>query len=476
MNLMKNFVGRIIRGLGVVGLVTALAIMMLPTHIAAAKTVGGGKVSGGGTINIHVSNVYDGANLEGAKVTVYSSEGWEAASGLSDATGYFTAQVAIGSYKIVAVAAGYENATAAAAVQLGEVTKATLRMTPANGPLPPAQNDTKIELSLGTLSLHATDDNTSGAVTGIEGAEVRIYSEDDNQVVTKGLTDDKGDYSTDLNKGLYTVVVTADGYETYKAHFAITPGDVVRVDALLTSNAGPLPMPTPMSEVPPGSATLTVYALNNPAGVAGVAGADVEMYNEDSNVLTAKGLTDAKGKFSAAVPEGAYIVSIVADGYESFKVRVKAVNNEETTVIAQMILLSGPAPMPTPSNTNPAGAGTNTLNIFVMGAAPSDLGLADATVQIYSATSGQMISKGLTDKYGKFSAGLADDIYAVSIVADGYNDFNAMIQLPKAGDDDLVAQMTAAGPVPVPDPDPTPVPGPAPIPFPGPAPTPVPGP
>ena len=465
MNTMNTFIGRIMRGLGVVGLVTALAIAMLPAHSAAAKTGGGGKISGGGAINIHVSNTYNGANLEGVKVTVYSSEGWEAASGLSDATGYFNAQVAIGGYKIVATFADYETAKTEATVQLGEVTKTALRMTPANGPLPPAQNDTKTELSLGTMILHAAEDNASGGVTGIAGAEVRIYSENDSQIVTKGVTDNKGDYSTDLGKGRYTVIVTAGGYETDKERFEIVTGDVVWVDALLKLNAGPLPVPTPMTAVPPGGATLTVHALNNPAGIAGVEGANVEMYDEENGSLAAQGLTDAKGKFSATVPGGTYTVSIVAAGYETFKVRVKAANDEETSVIAQMIATSGPAPQPTPANSRPAGAGPSTLDIFVTGDTTTDQGLADADVQIFSMTSGALVASGSTDKMGKFGADLPVDTYVVSITAAGYQDFQTTIRLPRLDNSPLIAALTSQ-PVPVPDPAPAPIPGPAPIPVP----------
>ena len=457
MKTMNTFVGRILRGLGMVGVVTALALMMIPTPMAAAKT-GGGKVTGGGTLSIHIGGGHYSAGIEGAKVVVYGKDGLEAASGLSDAAGYFHAQLAIGSYRVVASAAGFEQAATTGSVQLGEVTKLALRLNAVAPPMQPPAHDTKTGRGGGALLVHATDDSPSGLVTGITGADVQIHTTQHGHLVAQGLTDAKGDYSVALDPGSYRVSVTANGYDLYKTPVTITMYEQVQVNALLKSSSAP---PSPGNDMPRGGATLSVYALGNGTRTAGIAEATVKMYNEDLGGMMAEGLTDSKGKFSALVPPGRYTVYVAAAGYQDLKMSAKAVNNEETAVVAEMTLAGGPSPVPPPVETRPSTPGASILNIVVTDAGVDDVVIAEANVRIYSETGGHLAAQGLTDKLGKFSSALPTDLYVVAVSAPGYEEVEVLVQMPNPDTDVLPVRMSSiAGPAPDPIPHPDPAPDP----------------
>ena len=163
MSTMNTFVRRIIRGLGVMGLVAALAMVILPNQMASAKTVSGGKAGsvparGLGAMSIHVSSILDGANLEGPN-DVTSIDGWLAASGVSDASGYYLTQVPAGTYMVMAVAPGFHELKVEDVVQSGSETKMALRLAqlPAN---------TSLGSGVGTLIIQARIADPSGVLAG----------------------------------------------------------------------------------------------------------------------------------------------------------------------------------------------------------------------------------------------------------------------------------------------------------------------
>src|SRR5215212_3567247 len=114
-------------------------------------------------MSIHVSSIHDGANLEGAKVTVTSIDGWLAAGGMTDAAGYYTTQVAAGTYMVLAVAPGFYELKVEDVVQAAGETKMALRLAqlPAN---------TAPAAGVGNLIVQARMGGPSGVSAGIEGA------------------------------------------------------------------------------------------------------------------------------------------------------------------------------------------------------------------------------------------------------------------------------------------------------------------
>ena len=222
---MTQKLGRLARGLGLLGLVAVLGGLLLSaTPVGAAP-------KGGGVLSVYVGDGTTYANVANATVVVQSTANDVTIKGLTDAGGYFKTTLAAGSYIVRVLTNEYVEQKAEVGVKVGVTSKlAFMLQRTTGGVTPPAQPAFMVPTR--TLYVHAV----SGA-TGNNVANAAISVRDTaGQEVLKGATDSAGEFKTELPVGNYVVVAEAAGYQPYKVAVTVdNSSEVTRVDVKLES-------------------------------------------------------------------------------------------------------------------------------------------------------------------------------------------------------------------------------------------------
>jgi len=271
------------------------------------------------TINGHVYDQATELPIEGATVSLTPS----AKSAETDSAGHYSLEgVSDGSYDVTASAPGYASSTRTVTISGADL-----------------QND--IALATATYSMSGFV-HVAGSSTGVQEASISL-----SPGSRSGVTDNTGHYSiSGILAGSYTVKVSAGGYCTLSATVVVSAQDVTRDFEL-----------EPESTARCISGQVFDQSTGEPIeGAAVGSGA----FSCESN---------RTGCYSLIVPDGTYIISVSADGYERRNVTVTVSGNNITRDVG-LDLVEGKAGT---SNVSWTTAG---IVIVVVAAVAAGLGFA----------------------------------------------------------------------------------------------------
>jgi len=146
------------------------------------------------------------------------------------------------------------------------------------------------ELAKATLTGTISDANTGDPITG---ATVTLDS-------ASTTSDSTGKYSLTVTVGIYTLRISANGYQTWSETVDLSAGGTQTLDVKLT----PLPPPPPSQSIVQG--TVTDSKTGNPIPDASI---NINGYSITS---------DENGNFSIAVAPSTYTVTVTKEGYEDW--------------------------------------------------------------------------------------------------------------------------------------------------------------
>jgi hypothetical protein len=188
----------------------------------------------------------------------------------------------------------------------------------------------------GNLSLRVLVNSPSTQLIPINGAIVYVTSNNSGTIVAKGLTDSKGMFSATLPTGSYNLSLSAKGYDKLGKSITITA--VIETKASVYMNrtkvgavvTDPIPCLTCTPAI--GKFSVTVFENKPSTHPIYIAGALVNVYSLPSinTQPIASGTTDKNGNYSVALPQGAYLVKISANGYNGSSQYMKVVANQST--------------------------------------------------------------------------------------------------------------------------------------------------
>jgi uncharacterized surface anchored protein len=195
------------------------------------------------------------------------------------------------------------------------------------------------------LIVQALDGDKGGA---LEGAGILIYDQA-GAPLEKGLTDKSGTYVTYLQEGQHKVFVTAEGYTESANVVEMTLGFDTELAVKLYS-----------MRVPPGTQGgeepakieekwLRVY-VSDAASARPIANATV-LVVDNTEMVMAKELTDADGRFETMLPPGEYKVFVFADGYIDHAQAVQIEATSHSTTVKASLKRNG--------RTSPGGPATH---------------------------------------------------------------------------------------------------------------------
>ncbi|XIG94681.1 hypothetical protein C1N86_27650 (plasmid) [Priestia aryabhattai] len=231
-----------------------------------------------GTIAGQVTNSQTQQAIQGAFVEVLNAEGRVIATTRTDEYGNFTLTGLLpGAYTLRVTADGFTLYTEQVIVTAGNTIRVLIPLTP--------------KVNVGSIVGRVINSETNQP---IQGAKVVVLKGKD--VVAVGYTDAKGNFIINgLPAGTYTVLVTADGFESETQQVTVVAGETVSVPPFnLTSisNAG----------------SITGRVIDQEAGKPIQRARVVVLKGKD---VVAVGYTDAKGNFIInGLPAGTYTVLV----------------------------------------------------------------------------------------------------------------------------------------------------------------------
>jgi hypothetical protein len=190
------------------------------------------------------------------------------------------------------------------------------------------------------------------------------------------------------------------------------------VVALVAMGAGLFTTPVSAAKsTPKPMAQLEVYVQAHRAddAVSGLSNARV-MISDETGMPVMKALTNPDGYCLFELNPGTYIVDAIADGYYNAKARVELAAGGPTRVLVMSLY---------PINRPPA---YRMLSVFVTDSPVKDIGIADASVQVFDAK-GVIQAEGLTDVMGYFKARLLVGPYTVLVNAYGYHPMKMAVEV-----------------------------------------------
>lgn len=155
--------------------------------------------------------------LAGAVVVVFDMNGSVAAKGVTNELGMFSAKLNVGSYKINATAAGYKPSWGEGVVLAKQQTIAVMSL--------------EKEALVSPMLINVYEGSAIRHLP-IAGATILVYSVD-GQLVAKGATDKLGKFGTTLTAGLYSLEISATGYQTVRIAAKLDPPLTFEVDVSL---------------------------------------------------------------------------------------------------------------------------------------------------------------------------------------------------------------------------------------------------
>ena len=229
-------IGKVIRTLGLMGIMMALAGFMAAAPSASAGRIGPrtspGPIAEFGKLNVVAEIGAPGSSFIPVYITVADSEGKIVAEGLAAGDRSFGAKLLTGVYKVNLTAPGYKpfSEIVKLAGQSTTNIKAVLEVEAVpstSNAFPPMEND-------GKLNVMAIFPPTSANVLI---ANIAVVDSDGN-TVAQGFAASDGSYVTTLAPGAYKVFVTAPGFSEYSEVIKMASDDAVVVTAVLNHADG----------------------------------------------------------------------------------------------------------------------------------------------------------------------------------------------------------------------------------------------
>jgi hypothetical protein len=162
-------------------------------------------------------------------------------------------------------------------------------------------------------------------------------------------------------------------------------------------------IPAPINE---GRAVVAAFDAKSQAPIVG---AEVGVWN--ANEIVAKLVTDDRGAAEVRLDEGTYKVQVYARGYNTAAASITVVAGEISSVKLAMV----------PAVQN------GQIN-FRVHSGSSRVPVVGAWVQVYSIDGG-LVAEGHTNKLGMFAQSLPAGMYAVTVKAIGYANYNNILSV-----------------------------------------------
>ncbi|MFC7370130.1 carboxypeptidase regulatory-like domain-containing protein [Fictibacillus iocasae] len=225
-----------------------------------------------------------GVPISGASVLVTNNSGVLVGRGLTDNNGSYTiTNLLAGSYIAIATADNYQAAQNGVVINEGALTTSNFQLAP------------------NPISITGTVTNTQTG-TPISGANVQVRINDANgNTIATTLTDSNGVYLVNnLAPGVYTIVISANDFQTNFATVNIPPGGQGIANIGLTPNPGRIQ-------------GLIFNATNNQP----IPGAIVNITDINSTLI-ATTVTDSVGNFTVdGLPPGSYTLGAIAENFQN---------------------------------------------------------------------------------------------------------------------------------------------------------------
>ena len=255
----------------------------------------------------------------------------------------------------------------------------------ARSAIPLTPNDT-----LGKFSVFVCDADSIDKAP-LYGAVVSVYDASGG-LVLQGNTDMYGWFSDKLEEGQYAVSVAKRDYKPDTFEVTVKGGLGTEAEIGLAKD----------TIVPKGILLVYTWAASS-SELVPLPGAVILVLNSAGDPV-AKGYTDKKGIYSVDLDAGTYTIEAAADGYLPKVGKVVLNPKQQTTVdlLLQKEALIGPMLV------RVYDASANRL-----------LPISGANIVVYD-VNGQVVTKGITDKLGKYDIYLAVGVYHLEVSAVGY--------------------------------------------------------
>lgn len=235
--LTQTMLTRVTRFMGLMSVLLGLAALLLTATTAEAK----GAV---GVLSITAVDAQSGKAIPKAAVAVLANAGGYAVKGGTDAQGVYTVNLPAGQYTVVLSPIGYESLKLAATVKLGATTTLRAPLVSNTAPVPAPTPALTSPIVPGTLIVQ---------VSAIKANDLPLYATVSVQTL-KGAEVQQGKTNADdqfiaaeLLPQEYVVVVSAPGYENYKAQATVKSNQktelIVPLQALASAAVTPISQP-----------------------------------------------------------------------------------------------------------------------------------------------------------------------------------------------------------------------------------------
>lgn len=233
MNFATVRIGKVIKTLGLMGIMMALAGLMVHAPSASAGGLG---ITPSGKLNVYIGFASNPDSQPQAEVAVIDGKGAYVSKGTTNRSGSYATAIAPGAYKVVVNAEGYKSATVAVKVTSGQATNVKVELMqndPAPVPIMSATNDPVAGEESGKLAV-----NVSSMETGkpVAGATVILLDTKGNAVV-KASTDSDGNFATAYDPGTYKLYIKAEGYGEQSQEIKIDSKMLTEVKVALSSTS-----------------------------------------------------------------------------------------------------------------------------------------------------------------------------------------------------------------------------------------------
>jgi uncharacterized membrane protein len=233
-------IGKVIKTLGLMGIMMALAGLMVhaPAASAASASTSKLRLSTPGKLAVYVSFPATADVLPTVEVAVIDAKDTIVAKGTTDSNNSYSTSVPSGAYKVLVNAEGYKSSVTETKVASGQATGVKVALE-SNDPAPaPVPVITAVAAATASEEVGKLVVNVSNAKTGevVSGATVIIYDAKGNGVA-KGSVDSDGNFGAALEPGTYKVHVTARGYNNYSESVEVVAGQLNETKIGLSSTS-----------------------------------------------------------------------------------------------------------------------------------------------------------------------------------------------------------------------------------------------
>jgi hypothetical protein len=171
---------------------------------------------------------------------------------------------------------------------------------------------------------------TQAGFAGIGNASVAISANDsaNDRFIVKGTTNETGAFSSYVPQGVYTLQVSAQGFQTFTKQIKIAAGQSANVQAPLMPVASD-------PAVTQGKLSVKVQAIQTSTAGPVLVQAMVYVINS-AGVTVAKGTTNSLSVFETKLAAGSYKLLVRADGFKDTSLSVDIYSGKATEATATL--------------------------------------------------------------------------------------------------------------------------------------------